>query len=156
MTRSKRASHTRRSTPVRLASRIYAHTPPSRNGPRYQRQNLKQKYSPKPCGYEDDSEDTYISFLRGIRDTGNDDDDDDDDAGSDGTDLDASGDDEELDEETTLVEMLGSSYSNHSSPYSPELLLIRGLTEHTEKRTSFRRSGARLRTLLTAYVRMLS
>ena len=154
MTRSKRAPHTRRSTPVRLASRLYAHTPLSRNGPRNQRHNLKQKYSPKPCGYEDDSEDTYISFLRGIRDAGNDDGDDD--AGSDGTDLDASGDDEELDEETTLVEMLGSSYSNLSLLYSPELFLIRGLTEHTEKRTSFRRSGARLRTLHTAYVRMLS
>ena len=152
MTRSKRASHTRRSTPVRLASRTYAHTPPSRNGPRYQRHNLKQKYSPKPCGYEDDSEDTYISFLRGIRDTGNDDDD----AGSDGTDLDTSSDDDELDEETTLVEMLGSSYSDLSSPYALELLLIRGLTEHAEKRTSFRRSGTRFRTLHTAFVRMLS
>jgi hypothetical protein len=153
MSRSKRASHTRRSTPVRLASRIYAHTPPSRNGPCHQRHNLKQKYSPKPCGYEDDSEDTYISFLRGVRDKANDDDYD---PGSDATDLEASGDGEELDEETTLVEMLGSSYSDPSLPYSPELLLIRGLTEHTEKRTSFRRSGARLRTLHTAYVRMLS
>ena len=154
MTRSKRASHTRRSTPVRLglASRIYAHTPPSLNDLRYQRHNLKQKYSPKSCGYEDDSEDTYLSFLRGIRDTGNDNDD----AGSDGTDLDASSDDEELDEETTLIEMLGSSYSNPSSHYSLGLLLIRGLTAHTEKKTSFRRSGARLRTLRTAYVRMLS
>ena len=155
MTRSKRASHTRRSTPVRLASRIHAHIPPSRRGPRYHRHNLKQKYNPKSCGYEDDSEDTYLSFLRGIRDTGNDDDDDND-AGSNGTDLDASSDGEELDEETTLVEMLGSSYSNPYSPHSTGLLLIRGLTAHTEKKTSFRRSSARSRTLHTAYVRMLS
>ena len=155
MTRSKRASHTRRSTVVRLASRTYAHTHPSRSVPRYQRRSLKQKYSPKSCGYEDDSEDTYLSFLRGVRDTEKDDDDDDD-AGSDGTGLDTSSNDEELDEETTLVEMLGSSYSNSSSPHSTTILLIRGLTAHTEKKTSFRRSGARLRTLHTAYVRMLS
>jgi len=152
MTRSKRASHTRRSTPVRHASRIHAHIPPSRSGPRYQRHNLRQKYSPKSCGYEDDSEDTYLSFLRGIRDTG----DDDDEVGSNGTDLDASSDDEELDEETTLVEMLGSSYSNPYSPHSMGLLLISGLTAHAEKKTSFRRSATRSRTLHTAYVRMLS
>ena len=79
----------------------------------------------------------------------------DDDAGSDGTDLDASNDDEDLDEETTLIEMLGSSYSNPSSPHSTRVFLIRGLTVYTEKK-SFRHSGARLRTLHTAYVRMLS
>jgi len=140
MTRSKRASHTRRSTPVRLASRIHAHIPPSRRGPRYHRHNLKQKYSPKSCGYEDDSEDTYLSFLRGIRDTGNDDDDDNDnDAGSNGTGLDASSDGEELDEETTLVEMLGSSYSNPYSPIRPDFCSSEGSQRIQRRR---RPSGA--------------
>ena len=109
-----------------------------------------QKYGAQSCAHEDDSEDNYLSFLRGVRDTGNDDD-----AGSDGKDLDASNDDEELDEKATLVEVPSSSYSNPSSPHSTRIFLIRGLTAHTE-RTSFRRSGARLRTLHTAYVRMLS
>jgi len=52
---------------------------------------------------------TPISFQRGIRDIGTDNDDNDNDACSNGTNLDPSSDDEELDEETTLVEMLGSS-----------------------------------------------
>jgi len=129
MTRFKRASHTRRST-------IHAHIPPSCSRPRYQRHNLKQKYSPKSCGYEDDSEDTYLSFLRGIRDTGNDDDDD---AGSNGTGLDASSDGEELDEETTLVEMLGSSYSNPYSPIRPDFCSLEGSQRIQRRR---RPSGA--------------
>jgi hypothetical protein len=61
---------------------------------------------------EDDSEDTYLSLLRSIHDT-----EDDDNASSDGTDIDASSDDqlEGWDEETALVEMLGSPYSIPSS-----------------------------------------
>lgn len=105
MTRYKRTSHSRPSTPARLASRIYAHTSPIRTDPRYQRRHkLKQKHSRKLRGYEDDSEDTYLSFLRAIHDT----EDDDYARNPDETDIDASSDDQEWDEEATLVEMLGS------------------------------------------------
>ena len=149
MTCPKRVLHTHHS-PVKLASRIYAHAPPLRNRRRYLRDFLKPKYGAESYDLEDNPDDTYLSFLRGLRDTVNDDD-----AGSDGTDLDASNDDEDLDEETTLIEMLGSSYSNPSSPHSTRVFLIRGLTVYTEKK-SFRHSGACLRTLHTAYVRMLS
>ena len=145
MTCPKRVLHTHHS-PARLASRIYAHATPLRNRRRYLRHFLKPKYGAESYDLEDDPDDTYLSFLRGLRDTV-----DDDDAGSDGTDLDASNDDEDLDEETTLI----SSYSNPSSPHSTRVFLIRGLTVFTEKK-SFRHSGARLQTLHTAYVRMLS
>jgi hypothetical protein len=73
--------------------------------PRQLRHKLKQKHSRKLRGYEDDSEDTYLSFLRAIHDT----EDDDRACNPDETDIDASSDDQEWDEEATLVEMLGST-----------------------------------------------
>jgi hypothetical protein len=105
MTRYKRTSHTRHSTPAQLESRVYACTSPARSGPRSQRRHdLKQKRSRKLRGYEDDSEDTYISFLRATHDA----EEDDCPSNPDGTDIDASSDEHEWDEEATLVEMLGS------------------------------------------------
>lgn len=113
MTRSKRASHTRPTNPIRPISRIYAHTTPTCNGPRYQRHyHLNQVHNRKLRTSEGDPEDTYLSFLRGIHDT------EDDKESSDGTNIDASSDDQEWDEETTLVEILGSPYSILSPPYS--------------------------------------
>ena len=67
---------------------------------------------------EDDSEDTYLSLLRSIHDT-----DGDDNESSDGTDINSSGElggEDQLegwDEETALVEMLGSPYSMPFSLY---------------------------------------
>jgi hypothetical protein len=76
-----------------------------RTDPRHQRRHKpKQKHSRKLRGYEDDSEDTYLSFLRAIHDA----EDDDCAHNPDETDIDASSDDQEWDEEATLVEMLGS------------------------------------------------
>ena len=111
MTHCKRASHTRHSTPAQLALQIYAHTYPIRSDPHYRRCNdIKQKHSRKLHGHEDDSEGTYPSFLRAICDTK------DEDCASnpDGIDVDASSGDQEWDEEATLIEMLGSPYSNLS------------------------------------------
>lgn len=99
---------------------------------------------------EDDSEDTYLSLLRSIDDTEGDDNE-----GSDGTDINTSSDDkrEGWDEETALVEMLGSPYSMPFSLYYTGIFLIRGCTANTTKNTSFRRSAARLRTHPMACVR---
>jgi hypothetical protein len=105
MPRCKRASHTRHSTPTRLASRIYARTSLARSGPRCQRRHdLKKKHNQELRGYEDDSEDTYLSFLRATHDA----EDDGWASNPDGTDFDASSDEQEWDEEATLVEMFGS------------------------------------------------
>ena len=109
MTRSKHTSHTRHSTPARRKPRIHAHSSPTRNEFRYQRHpNLKRKHS--GISYRPgNNEDTYLSLLRSIQETENNDD-----ASSDGTNSDASSEDqlEKWDEETTLVEMLGCPYSN--------------------------------------------
>ncbi|KAN0116565.1 hypothetical protein V8E52_005709 [Russula decolorans] len=105
MTRSKRTSHTRHSTPARCIPRIHAHSSPTRNKFRYQRHpNLKRKHSAISHRPGNNPEDTYLSLLRSIQETENDDD-----ASSDGTNSDASSEDqlEGWDEETTLVEMLG-------------------------------------------------
>ena len=102
MARSKRASVTRRSTPAS----VIPHT--ARRKLRHQRHlNLKQKHASTTQRREDDLEDTYVSLLRSIHDA-----EDDDDASSDGTDINASSDDqlEEWDEDAALVEMLGSPY----------------------------------------------
>jgi hypothetical protein len=110
MTRSKRTSHTRHSTPARCIPRIHAHSSPTRNKFRYQRHpNLKRKHSAISHRPGNNPEDTYLSLLRSIQETENDDD-----ASSDGTNSDASSEDqlEGWDEETTLVEMLGCPYSN--------------------------------------------
>jgi hypothetical protein len=110
MTRSKRTSHTRHSTPARCIPRILAHSSPTRNKFRYQRHpNLKRKHSGISYRPGNDSEDTYLSLLRSTQEIENDDD-----ASSDGTKSDASNEDqlEGWDEETTLVEMLGCPYSN--------------------------------------------
>jgi len=110
MTRSKRTSHTRHSTPARRIPRIHAHSSPTRNKFRDQRHpDLKRKHS--GISYRprnSNSEDTYLSLLRSIQQPENDD------ASSDGTNSDASSEDqlEGWDEETTLVEMLGCPYSN--------------------------------------------
>ena len=106
MARSKHASLTRRNNPASLIPHIYAHTSPARRKLRHQRHlNLKQKHANTSHGREDDLEDTYVSLLRSVRDA-----EDDDDASSNGTDINASSDDqlEEWDEEETLAEMLGS------------------------------------------------
>ena len=112
MTRSKLTSHTRHSTPARCISRIYAHSSPTRNKFHFQRRpNSKRKHSGISHRPGNTSEDTYLSLLRSIQETENDDD-----ASSDGTNSDASSEDqlEGWDEETTLVEMLGCPYSNLS------------------------------------------
>lgn len=107
MTRSKRVSYTRPTNPVRPVSQIYAHTTSTCSDPRYRRHHyLKQKHNRKLRASEGDPEDTYLSFLRGGHDT-----EDDDKASSDGTNINANSDDEEWDEETTLVEILGTPYS---------------------------------------------
>ena len=75
-----------------------------RTGLHYQRRHkLKQKHSRKLRGHDDDSEDAYISFLRAIHGT-----EDPQDGNLDETDIDPSSDDQEWDEEATLVEMLSS------------------------------------------------
>jgi hypothetical protein len=110
MTRFKR---TPRSFPVGLSPRIVAHIPNAHSTPRRQRRRYsrqKHKYSDISHSREDDSEDTYRSLLQSIHDA------EDDDASSLGTDLDASGDDQEWDEETTLLEMLGSPYLSFPLP----------------------------------------
>ncbi len=113
MTRSKRPSHIRHSTPARCLPRtIHAHSSPTRNKFRYQQHpDLKRKRSLSgiSCRPGNDSEDTYLSLLRSIQETENDDD-----ASSDGTNSDASNEEqlEGWDEETTLVEMLGCPYFN--------------------------------------------
>lgn len=110
MTRSKRTSHIRHSTPARCIPRIHAHLSPTRNKFHYQRHpDLKRKHSGISYRPGINSEDTYLSLLRSIQETENDDN-----ASSDGTNSDASSEDhfEGLDEETTLVEMLGCPYSN--------------------------------------------
>lgn len=112
----KRTSHPRHSTPVRFPSRINAHTTPTHNIPCYRRRlGVKQKNSSTSIshGRGDDSEDSYRSLLRSIHDPEDDDDNDNDGTvSSEGLDTDASSDDQEWewDEETTLVEMLGSPY----------------------------------------------
>ncbi|KAI0284852.1 hypothetical protein BC826DRAFT_129738 [Russula brevipes] len=105
MTRSKR---TPRSFPVGLLPRNVAHIPNAHSTPRRQRRRYsrqKHRYSDISHSREDDSEDTYRSMLQSIHDA----DAEDDDARSY---LDASSDDQEWDEETTLVEMLGSPAEN--------------------------------------------
>ena len=114
MTRSKRTSHTRHSTPARCMPHIHAHSSPTRNKLRHQRHtNLKRKHNGISHRPGSNSEDTYLSLLRSIQETENDDD-----ASSDGTNSDASSEDQldGWDEETTLVEMLGCPYSN---PFPP-------------------------------------
>ena len=110
MTRSKRTSHTRHSTPARRIPRIHAHSSPTHNKFRYQRHpNLKRKNSGISYRPGNNSEDTYLSLLRSIQETENDDH-----VSSDGTNSEALSEDqlEGWDEETTLVEMLGCPYSN--------------------------------------------
>ncbi len=108
MTRSRRASHIRHSTPAKRITRIHAHTSPTRNKFRHQRH---PKHGGIPHRPGNNSEDTYLSLLRNIQEMENDDD-----ASSDGTDSNASSDDrlEGWDQETTLVEMLSSPYSTLS------------------------------------------
>ncbi|KAI0248198.1 hypothetical protein BJV78DRAFT_833521 [Lactifluus subvellereus] len=104
MSRSKRTSNTRHRTPVR-ASRIYAHTSPTvtYNVPRQKRRAYLQKNSGLRHNCEDNLEDAYRSLMRsthGIEADGN--------TSSDRTDSDASSNEEEWTEETTLFEMLSS------------------------------------------------
>lgn len=119
MARFKHTPHTRHSTPTSFKPHIYAHTTHSRHKPRHQRHfDLKQKHGSMLRHREDDSEDTYLSLLRSIHDT-----DGDDNESSDGTDINSSGElggEDQLegwDEETALVEMLGSPYSMPFSLY---------------------------------------
>ncbi|KAF8470457.1 hypothetical protein DFH94DRAFT_771335 [Russula ochroleuca] len=110
MARFKLTPHIRHSTPTSFKLHINAHTTHTRRKPRYQRHlNLKQKHGSMLHRREDDSEDTYLSLLRSIDDTEGDDNE-----GSDGTDINTSSDDkrEGWDEETALVEMLGSPEYN--------------------------------------------
>lgn len=143
MARSKRASVTRRSTPAS----VIPHT--ARRKLRHQRHlNLKQKHASTTQRREDDLEDTYVSLLRSIHDA-----EDDDDASSDGTDINASSDDqlEEWDEDAALVEMLGSPYL---MPFFYKTFsLIKSCLANTTKNTSSRSSAAFLRTLPMACVR---
>jgi len=118
MVRSKhttKASNARHHTPPRHVSRLCAHTPPMHSTPRYQRHFILEKQKKtrrKSHDHEDDWDDTYSSLLRGMHSGKNDDGDDDgDDASADEIDTNASSEDEDWDE-TTLIEMLGSSYSN--------------------------------------------
>lgn len=107
MARFKRA-HTRHSTPASLIPHIYAHTSPVRRKHRQQRHpDLKRKHANTLHRREDDLEGTYLSLLQSSHDS-----EDDNNANSDGTDIDASSNDqpEEWDEDTALVEMLGSPY----------------------------------------------
>ncbi|KAI0253572.1 hypothetical protein BJV78DRAFT_187311 [Lactifluus subvellereus] len=106
MSRSKRTSYTRCRTPVR-ASRIHAHISPTYNVPRQKRRAYLQKNSGLRHDRKDDNlEDAYRPLMRGthgIEADGN--------TSPDGTDSDASSNDEEWNE-TTLFEMLSSpSYS---------------------------------------------
>lgn len=89
--------------------RIYAHTSPTNHNPRHQRRVRLQKNNDMRRGQKDNLEDTYRSLLFGESGTG-----DDENRSSDGTDMDDSGDNSEWDEETTLVEILGSPYLSHS------------------------------------------
>jgi hypothetical protein len=106
MPRSKRTFHTHSITPVRK-SRIYAHTSPTYSLSRSQsdrkrRANL-QKNSCKRQTREEDFEDTYRSSLHGTDSIEVDE-------NLDGTDIDSNSNDDEWDEETTLIEMLSSPY----------------------------------------------
>ena len=109
MARYRRTSGKRSSTPGAHLMRIYAHTSPTNHNPRHQRRVRLQKNNDMRRGQKDNLEDTYRSLLFGESGTG-----DDENRSSDGTDMDDSGDDSEWDEETTLVEILGSPYLSHS------------------------------------------
>jgi hypothetical protein len=120
MPRSKRTPHTRAMTPVRK-SRIYAHTSPTysvfRSQSDHKRRTFLQKNSGKRQIREEDFEDTYHSSLRGtdsIEVDGN----------LDGTDIESNSNDDEWDEETTLIEMLSSPYSEHFLPIHQNISLI--------------------------------
>ena len=85
--------------------RIYAHTSPTSPNPRHQRRVRLQKNNDLRRDQKDNLEDTYRSLLFGENDAGNDEN-----GSEDRTDMDSSDDNSEWDEETTLVEMLGSPY----------------------------------------------
>ena len=117
MTRYKRTSGRRSSTPRAHSTRIYAHTSPaSRNRRHLRRVHLQEKNDDMRRDQKDGLEDTYRSLLCGENGAGYDES-----RSSDGSDMDDSSNESEWDDETTLVEMLGSPYL--SSPRSPTLLI---------------------------------
>ncbi|KAI9449729.1 hypothetical protein BJY52DRAFT_225397 [Lactarius psammicola] len=111
MTRYRRTSGLHHSTPRPHLTRINAHTPPKSRNPRHRRRVHLQKNNDMKRDSKDDLEDTYRSLLygkNGAKDDNNGSSD------SDGNNTDHSSDDSEWDEETTLVEILGSSEYNES------------------------------------------
>lgn len=107
MTRYRRTSGLHHRTPKPHLTRINAHTSPKNRNPRHQRRVHLQKNNEMRRDRKDDLEDTYRSLLYGENGAR-----DDDNGSSDGSNMDHSSDDLEWDEETTLVEMLDSSYLN--------------------------------------------
>ena len=108
MTRYRRTLGPHHSTPRPHSTRIYAHISPKSRNTRHRRHVHSQKKNEKGRDSRDDLEDTYRSLLyeeNGTRD--------DDNRSDDGT---ISSDNSEWDEETTLVEILGSPYLNHFHP----------------------------------------
>lgn len=110
MTRYRRTSGQHNGTPRPDLKRIYAHTSPKSRNTRHQRHVHLRTNDEKRRDRKDDLEDMFRSLLCGENGTN-----DDENRSSDGT---SSSDDSEWDEETTLVEILGSPYLSRFHPYN--------------------------------------